>query len=231
MSKRYSKTLYLAVSITALMLSACGANLTNAATQTQAVNAIFTAAAQTIEAKTPVVTATPIPSQTPLPSQTPTITPTITATTIPPTSPIQNYCDNSLFVADANYPDNTVLNPGQAFEKTWTLQNIGTCTWKESYSITFAGGDMMNGATTSINQSVAAQLEANVSVKLVAPIKPGTYSGAWRMANSKGAPFGQVIYVVIQVGTPGTSTVTATAASAPAATSSATPSVTVTATP
>ena len=111
MSKKYRTILLPVITIASLLISACGASVSNSATQTQAVVAIFTAAAQTIEAKAASFTATPKPTETPLPSQTPspTITQTPTVTSIPPTSPMQNYCDNSLWIADVTIPDNTLL--------------------------------------------------------------------------------------------------------------------------
>ena len=218
MLKKYRNILLPILASTALLLSACGASISNAATQTQAVVAIYTAAAQTIEAHMAQFTATPQPSATPEPSSTPTATITQTAapTSVPPTSPMQNYCDNSLFVSDVSIPDNTVMAPGQSFEKTWAIQNTGTCTWTESYTITFVSGDLMNGTAKTINQSVPAQQQANLSIKLTAPSKSGTYTGFWRLANSKGALFGQIVSVVIKVGVTGTTTATATAGSATA---------------
>jgi hypothetical protein len=231
MFKKYRTTLLMAITAAALLLSACGPSAESvAATQTESVAAIFTAAAQTIEAQAALATATPQPSETPTVSPTPTaqVTPTAATTTAPTTSPLQNYCDNSVFSADITIPDNTVLAAGQAFEKTWAIQNTGSCTWTEAYSITFVSGELMNGSARNINQSVAPQQVANVSVKLNAPVKPGTYTGYWRLANSKGAQFGQIVSVVIQVGAAGTTTVTATAG---AATATNAPAVTATPTP
>lgn len=237
MLQKYSRILYIATSILALSLSACAASISNSATQTQAVVSIYTAAAQTIEAQAALATATPQPSSTPVPSQTltPTVTQTPPPTSIPPTSPMQNYCDNALFISDVSIPDNTVMAPGQAFEKTWAIQNTGTCTWSESYAITFVSGDIMNGETRTINQKVISQQQANISVKLTAPGTPGTYTGFWRLTNGKGAPFGQIVSVVIKVDAAGSLTVTATntpaATSIPSATLTPAPTSTPTVTP
>lgn len=239
MSKTVSRTLYLVISLAALTLSACGASISNAATQTQAVVAIYTAAAQTIEANAANFTATTKPSETitTTPTVTPTITPTSPETLTPTKSAVQNYCDNALFVSDVSIPDNTVMNPGQAFDKTWAFQNTGTCAWSESYSIVYVSGDMMNGAARTINQVVVAQQQANITVKLTAPVTPGTYTGYWRLANSKGELFGNIVSVVIKVGaagtatitlTPGAATATSTAPAAATATASETPAPSVT---
>jgi hypothetical protein len=230
MSKKYITILLPIISIASLLISACGASVSNAATQTQAVVAIYTAAALTIEANSASFTKTPLPTETPSPTVTitSTITPTATLTSIPPTSPMQNYCDNSLWISDVTIPDNTLIAPSQTFEKTWAIQNTGTCAWTESYSIIFVNGDMMNGSARTINQRVESQQQANISIKLTAPSKPGTYTGVWRLANSKGEPFGKIVTVVINVGVGGTMTVTAPAGSA---TPSNTPVITSTSAP
>jgi len=205
MKKINLKILTALVVLAAMLMSACGAPVTP--DPTEAAAAIHTAVAQTIEAE--VALATPIPTTKPIETILPSLTPdasataTITVTPSPvppsPTSITQDYCDNSKFITDVTIPDETVMKPGQPFDKTWTFQNVGTCTWTEGYSIIFSNGDLMNGATRFIGQSVAPQQMVDVTVKLTAPIKPGTYNGIWRLANSKGDPFGQISSVVIIV--------------------------------
>ena len=236
MMKQTLKIFLPLISLAAVLLSACNAPAT--ATPTQDVSAIYTAAAQTIEAKAAKVTATPKPTRTSVPTKTTVATATAEPTNVPPTSPVVNFCDNSVFIADVTIPDNTLMAPSQVFEKTWTFQNTGTCTWTQGYTIIFSNGDLMNGNTRSINQTVAPQAQVNVTVKLTAPSAPGTYTGYWRLVNGKGAPFGQTVSVVIKVSpdvTPATPTsgpaATATSTSAPAATETPTPEPTVTVTP
>lgn len=240
MMKQTLRILFPVISLAALLLSAC--NMPATATPTQAVSAIYTAAAQTIAAEAAQATSTPQPTETAKPTNTPTVTVTIPATPVPPTSPAQNFCDNSIFIADVTIPDNTVLAPGQTFDKTWSFQNTGTCTWTEGYTIIFSNGDLMSGTTRSINQTVVPQQKVNVTVKLTAPTAPGTYDGRWRLTNGKGAPFGQFVSVVIVVSPGGgATTVTPTVATAPVITltltqtsapvESATPIPTITVTP
>jgi len=218
--------------MTALALGACSPAAT--ATPTQAVDAIYTAAAQTIEAQAALATATPQPSETPKPTLTGTATLTAAATTPPTSSALQNYCDNSVYISDVTFPDHTQVPAGQAFEKTWLIQNTGTCTWTTGYTIVFVAGEMMGGNTRAITESVAPKQQINVTVKLNAPNTPGSYTGNWRMANGKGEKFGTYLSVVIDVPGGATATVTATVPAA-GATSTATvtapaPTVTPTAT-
>jgi hypothetical protein len=188
----------------ALLFSACG---TVTITDLKQATAEFeTAVAGTVTAQVPTDTPSPIFTQTYIPSETPvpTITETPKPSPIPPTSVMDTYCDNSAFVADVTIPDHTILAPGQVFEKTWTFKNIGTCTWKPGYTITFESGDMMRGNARSINQTVAPQEEVNVTVKLFAPNTPGDYTGVWRLANGKSEKFGEFVSVIISVAGPGT---------------------------
>ncbi len=182
-----------------LILGACSFGA--GGSPTEAVNAVYTAAAETIIARATNITATPVPSQTPLPTSTPipSATPTATITQITSTPVTQNYCDNSLYISDVTIPDHTVMAPGQVFDKTWKFKNTGSCTWTQSYTITYYSGDKMNGEQRSILVTVAPQEEANITVRLTAPTKPGDYTGSWILANSKGQSFGQFVWVIITV--------------------------------
>lgn len=52
-----------------------------------------------------------------------------------PTSASASSCDWAQFITDVTVPDGTKYEPGETFEKTWRLKNIGTCTWTISYSL------------------------------------------------------------------------------------------------
>ena len=215
--KKYLKTILPVISLAALILSACNAPSTSA-TPTDGVSAIYTAAAQTIVAQAALATATPKPTGTVTPTQTQAITATATqpAPSIPVSTAPQTACDKSVYISDVTFPDNTVVSPGQVFDKTWALMNTGTCAWTTAYSMIFVSGERMGGNSTVLPQAVPSQQQANVTVKLTAPTTAGTYKGWWRLANSQGSAFGQEVYVVIVVsgsgatltGTPGTATAT-----------------------
>lgn len=119
-------------------------------------------------------------------------------------------CDNSAFVADVTYPDNTVVAPDTPFTKTWSLENTGTCTWDKSYSLFFTSGNEMGGATTPINGSVAPGDSTEISVSMISPGDEGTYTGYWRMMNNGGVEFGKSVYVTVEVSASVTSTPTIT---------------------
>ena len=120
----------------------------------------------------------------------------ITATSLPEftatPSPTQGVCDQAAFDKDVNFPDNSVLKPGEEFTKTWRLENTGTCTWNTNYAIVFDRGDAMEGPASAAltTSSITPGEMVDVSVVLIAPEAPGTYQGYWMLRNSAGQEFG-----------------------------------------
>lgn len=131
----------------------------------------------------PSVTAEP-PTATPVPG---------TATPVPPTptTGAAGCTDLAAFVADVTIPDNSPIEAGAAFVKTWRLRNAGTCTWTSSYALVFDHGDKMGGPdVTPLAGAVAPGSTVDLSVSLTAPAAPGTYQGFWKLRNNAGVLFG-----------------------------------------
>ncbi|HJR80754.1 MAG TPA: NBR1-Ig-like domain-containing protein [Anaerolineales bacterium] len=112
-------------------------------------------------------------------------------------------CNNNIFVADVTVPDDTVFKPGVDFEKTWSLQNTGTCTWDDGYQLVFVSGDnALDPANFRIDESsefVSSGETADMTVTLTAPLAEGTYTANYRMQSDTGVFFGETIYVRIKV--------------------------------
>jgi hypothetical protein len=206
----------LALSLTSvLLLSACGPSNADA-TPTQSVEEIYTAAYQTLIAQQATTVALTPPTSTPVPSTpTPLPVPSSPPATVPTfafANPTKSggggasVCDNSAFVSDVTIPDNTTIDPGKKFTKTWKLLNNGSCTWGAGYKLAFDSGDQMGGATTAITVPVPSGSVADISVAMTAPTTNGTYKGIWRMQNASSQPFGALPYVIIKVGAGGTAT-------------------------
>jgi hypothetical protein len=120
-----------------------------------------------------------------------TITPT---TAILPTFTLpqaSGQCDRAKYVEDVSVPDNTSFAPGEAFVKTWRLQNSGTCTWTSAYALIFIGGNKM-GALDVIPLAVDVPPGSTVdlSVAMQAPNTAGTHRGEWMLRNPAGQVFG-----------------------------------------
>lgn len=193
--------------LTVLMfiLSAC--NLpSSAATPTNESNAVFTAAALTVQAQL----TQSVPFSTPtLPlsvaTNTPLTVPTLPAATRPPAASATPACDQAEFVRDVTIPDGSQIAPGAAFTKTWRLKNAGACGWS-GYTLVFESGELMGATSPQTIGNVPPGQEVDLSVNFTAPATAGTYRSYWRIRNASGVLIpvlggteGQSFFVEIRV--------------------------------
>jgi hypothetical protein len=216
-----------------LLALLAGCNLPQAQTP-PAADAVFTLAAETVQAQLTRDSLLIPQETTPAPPVADTSTPqlptaTQPATLAPSATPL---CDLAQFIGDPTIPDGTTVLPEETFTKTWRLRNIGTCTWTSGYQLIFDNGEAMGGPVSQpLAGNVAPGQQVDLSVALKAPLAPGTYRGYWRLRNAAGVLLpvangyqGTSFFVEIKVPTP---TATPTQTSTP----SATPTPTVTPTP
>ncbi|MGC9399307.1 MAG: NBR1-Ig-like domain-containing protein [Anaerolineae bacterium] len=151
----------------------------------------------------------------PLPPPTETsVPPTVTEDVAVTSTATSGSCPpDARFVSDVTFPDDTVIDPGVSFRKTWRLRNSGACAWKVGTRLVFVGGDPLGGPTDVTVPPADAGATVDLSVDLLAPTTPGTYRSEWRLQAPDGARFGPTIYVQIVV--PGQATVTPTSALTP----------------
>jgi hypothetical protein len=221
---KFGKSIIL-ILLAALALSACGEN---AAIGTPTAAAIRTQAVGTFAAG---LTQTQLALPTNTPTETPTLTPSATATSKTPlasaTSAVPTtFCYGMVLVTDVTIPDGTPMTPGQAFTKTWRVQNTGTCNWDAGFKFVFTVGDSMGGKPFALTTSVAPAQTLDISIAMTAPTKAGDVTGHWRMSTAANALFGADVYVKITVTAAATGTVSPTASGATATatpTGSATP--------
>jgi hypothetical protein len=117
-----------------------------------------------------------------LPTPTPFVTPTTVAASCQ---------DRATFVADLTIADNTILPPGQTFDKTWRLRNSGTCVWNGTYSLIFFSGHSLGGpASQALTQTIDPGATVDITVPLAAPASNGAYRGSWILRNDAGTSFG-----------------------------------------
>ncbi|MEJ2012023.1 MAG: NBR1-Ig-like domain-containing protein [Anaerolineales bacterium] len=204
----------LLILMTGVLLAACGSSggeepptLSVEQIQTQAVgtfSAGLTATALAMPTNTP--TATEEPTATATSTQAATNTVATTATSAAPTSS----CYNLTYVSDVTIPDDTEMDPGETFTKTWRVRNSGSCRWENDFLFNFIGGEAMGGSSQVLDDIVDPGENVDLSVSLTAPSDPGTYRGNWRMSTADKAYFGDEVYVQIIVGSVPTATVTPT---------------------
>lgn len=141
----------------------------------------------------PTLTASPaVPSETPSPLPPPTPTPQIGCT------------NKAIFLADVTIPDDTVLQPGEPFVKTWRLKNVGTCTWNSTYHLVFVRGDAMNAPISFPLSETRPGEIIEISLSLLAPRDNGRFTGVFQLRDpqDKIIPVGteETIWVSIVIG-------------------------------
>ena len=188
MTKKISLSLML---IMGLLISACNFPLFSKPTEEP--NALATAVAQTIQAMAGQPLSTP--QQTTTPAGLPTVTPPVPAAVFTvqagPTATPQP-CNKAQFLTETIL-DDTEFSSGEAFTKSWTFKNAGTCTWNTNYKLVFASGEVMSGpASVKLSKSVAPNDQIAIQVPLIAPATAGTYTGTWKLQAEDGTQFDQV---------------------------------------
>ena len=129
----------------------------------------------------------------------PTNTVSSSITQTPSATPLP--CNRPKFQSET-IPDNTSFDAGDAFTKSWTIRNDGTCPWDSSYRFVFTEGSQMGGPTSvSLPKVVAPGEMVTISLSLTAPAANGLYSGIWRFKSGSGEIFGNY-WAKIFVGPP-----------------------------
>lgn len=212
----------------AIFIAACGAGNVPDATPTLSVEQIQTYAVSTFSSAL-TLTAIAAPSDTPVPTITPLPTlPTLATSTgaTPfgagtPGVPISGgptavgACYGLTFVRDVSVPDNTQMDPGETFTKTWQVLNSGSCAWEAGFKFQSTGGNAMGATAFTLPSSVAAGATYDISVPMTAPTTAGTVRGNWRMSTATGQYFGDEVFVVIVVGNAAAATSTSTPTATP----------------
>ena len=133
------------------------------------------------------------------------LSPTPTGTRLTPTvNPLTlaSGCNNLLLISDVTVPAGTIMKPEEQFTKTWKVGNNGTCAWALQYRLVFVSGSQMGGEPSGLGKVIDINKWTQVSIGLVAPKQPGTYTGTWRLGTQTGSPFGSTLTVSIVVAVP-----------------------------
>lgn len=121
-----------------------------------------------------------------------------------PDTPVPECTNNAGFVADVSIPDGTVFTQGAVFTKVWRVQNSGTCSWDESYSLVFLSGSRMSESAVYPVPPTAPGDTADLAVPMAAPSQYGSFKGTWRIRDGNGQFFGTTVTVLIAVPAPAT---------------------------
>jgi len=148
---------------------------------------------------------------TPSPSSTPTVFVPENAT---------DCVNKATFVTDVTIPDNTDVIAGTAFTKTWRVRNDGTCIWWSGYTLQHYSESSMSAPPSVPLPVTDPGQTADISVDLVAPSVAGTYRGNFVIKNPEDLIM-QIdndsrLWLIIDVGSAPTGTVTPEGSSATA---------------
>ena len=107
---------------------------------------------------------------------------------------------DATFVTDVTVPDDTVMEPGEKFTKTWRLSNNATCDWTEEYSLDFVQGRQLGAASPQVLTEVVKSGETtDLSIQMQLPEAEGTFTSWWQLRDDSGDLFGSRFYVRIVV--------------------------------
>ncbi len=121
-------------------------------------------------------------------------------------APQADACLGVAFLSDVTIPDNSAVEGGKSFVKTWRVSNNGTCAWPSGAKLLFSDGEQMGAPKSVTVKALAPGEKTDISVTFRAPTANGVYQSAWRMSDGKGALFGPRLTVVVKVGVGATPT-------------------------
>lgn len=179
--------------------------------QTVAISVSGTGGAPSL-APTPANDATPVAVQ---PATAPPASVTVIFTGTPPPAAPTVCAPDAQFVGDKTIPDGTVMQPGEAFVKTWAIRNNGSCAWGPGFTLNYISG----AGLATVNQVPLPPANpgqtVDVSVNMQSPAEPNTYRADWRPRTADGVSFGTQLSVVITVPAPNPPTGAPTATAVP----------------
>jgi hypothetical protein len=133
------------------------------------------------------------------PTIVPTETPQPTATPAPKSVATPTCTNNLKFVRDVSIPDGATVKAGEALEKTWEVENTGTCSWDDRYRLQLIGGPDLGVAKSQALFPARAGSRVEIKLKFSAPLTGGRYHSAWQAYSAEGVPFGDPIFIEVFV--------------------------------
>jgi hypothetical protein len=120
----------------------------------------------------------------------------------PPVGDAQTENDATYVEGRDAVPVLATMGPGQRFEQSWQIRNTGKTRWNAVYRLICVGGNRMGAPATIATPACAPGEEVRVTVPFVAPVAPGAHHSVWRMADARGEPFGERLWLVVVVASP-----------------------------
>lgn len=121
---------------------------------------------------------------------------------VPVLAPTPACTNNLAWLEDLSIPDGSIVQPGEALDKRWKVQNNGSCSWDQDYRVKLVGGPDLGAPEEQALYPARAGADALVRMIFTAPVEPGAYRSAWQAYTPDGAPFGDPFYVDFIVAAP-----------------------------
>lgn len=107
--------------------------------------------------------------------------------------------DNLTWVSDVTIPDGTEVTADSTLDKRWEVKNSGNCNWDEHYRLRLTAGPGLNAPQEQALYPARSGSNAVLRIVFQAPKDAGKYRSAWQAYNPDGQPFGDPIFIDIQV--------------------------------
>ncbi len=121
----------------------------------------------------------------------------LTAESLP--TPTPACVDNLRYLEDLTIEDGSAVAPGATLDKRWRVENSGSCNWKAGYTLRLIAGPDLGAPSPQALFPALSGTQAVIRIVFTAPEEPGAYRSAWQAFDPGGAPFGDPIYIDIQV--------------------------------
>ncbi|MEO3786172.1 NBR1-Ig-like domain-containing protein [Actinocorallia sp. B10E7] len=110
--------------------------------------------------------------------------------------------DDSRFEKDVTYPDGTLVEKGETFEKVWRLRNTGTVEWKDRFLMR-ANDTICHAPERAEIPRTSPGQSVDIRVRVRAPEQSGTCRIYWKMVDAQGRTFfpgKRAIFLDVRVG-------------------------------
>ena len=107
---------------------------------------------------------------------------------------------DSSFIADITLPDGTVVEDNAKISKRWSIQNTGTCTWDDGFSLQPVTGDAKGVWKIETKKQFVEPGEiVEIEIDIDTPSKGGEWGGCWKMQGDSGQLFGTFLCLLVRV--------------------------------
>src|SRR3972149_4211904 len=103
--------------------------------------------------------------------------------------------DCAQFIQDLNYPDGTVVSPGQTINKGWRVKNCGDTTWSGYTAVRISGSF---GPTSFSVPTVPTGVNVDLYTNITVPTTAGTHRATYKLSGP-GGQFGDPFWVEVVV--------------------------------